>query len=705
MMICLNTFRVMFLSFLCFLCLITKAVSGPFWLDCPNTTTYSPTSTYKTNLNTLLSVLTFKANTTNGFFNFTTGLNSPDVVHGLFSCRCDVSKNDCQNCVVTASKEILKLCPTQKRVIVWYDNCLLRYSNRYMFSILDQLAIAQKFDPLDLKDWDRLRRVLGERMEDIANWAANHQSGKKFGPKRAVRSLLSIGFELDDSKIISKATASPLASVSPPPPGPARSSGVGLAGKTWGLKVCSHQVYGSIPLAAISSLGQCPYMVFTLVLNGGLLKWAVELVPGIRNGGIISQVLIAVIVSIVVSVLLFILAFYFLRRKAKKKDIALQEDTSRNEITEVQSLQYDLIALQAATNNFSDANKIGEGGFGVVYKGILPNGQEIAVKRLSQNSSQGVEEFKNEVLLVAKFQHRNLVRLLGYCLEGKEKILIYEFVPNRSLDYFLFDPQKQEMLDWSIRYKIIKGVVRGILYLHEDSQVNIIHRDLKTSNILLDTNMNAKISDFGTARIFGVDKSQENTSKVVGTYGYMSPEYVLYGQYSVKSDVFSFGVLLLEIISGKKNNSFYQSDYADDLLSYAWKLWNDGRPLELMDPTLEGFHSTNEVLRCIHIGLLCVQEDLNARPTMATVLLMLNSYSYTMSVPQQPAFHSLSKTRSNALKGLESGESTWSEVPKGLESDESTWSEAPKGLQSNESTTKSMPWLVNEATITKMYPR
>ncbi|GMP72859.1 hypothetical protein CsSME_00030754 [Camellia sinensis var. sinensis] len=647
MMICLNTFRVMFLSFLCFLCLITKAVSGPFWLDCPNTTTYSPTSTYKTNLNTLLSVLTFKANTTNGFFNFTTGLNSPDVVHGLFSCRCDVSKNDCQNCVVTASKEILKLCPTQKRVIVWYDNCLLRYSNRYMFSILDQLAIAQKFDPLDLKDWDRLRRVLGERMEDIANWAANHQSGKKFGPKRAVRSLLSIGFELDDSKIISKATASPLASVSPPPPGPARSSG---------------------------------------------------------NGGIISQVLIAVIVSIVVSVLLFILAFYFLRRKAKKKDIALQEDTSRNEITEVQSLQYDLIALQAATNNFSDAYKIGEGGFGVVYKGILPNGQEIAVKRLSQNSSQGAEEFKNEVLLVAKFQHRNLVRLLGYCLEGKEKILIYEFVPNRSLDYFLFDPQKQEMLDWSIRYKIIKGVARGILYLHEDSQVNIIHRDLKTSNILLDTNMNAKISDFGTARIFGVDKSQENTSKVVGTYGYMSPEYVLYGQYSVKSDVFSFGVLLLEIISGKKNNSFYQSDYADDLLSYAWKLWNDGRPLELMDPTLEGFHSRNEVLRCIHIGLLCVQEDLNARPTMATVLLMLNSYSYTMSVPQQPAFHSLSKTRSNALKGLESGESTWS-VPKGLESDESTWSEAPKGLQSNESTTKSMPWLVNEATITKMYPR
>ncbi|GMP75221.1 hypothetical protein CsSME_00032390 [Camellia sinensis var. sinensis] len=344
------------------------------------------------------------------------------------------------------------------------------------------------------------------------------------------------------------------------------------------------------------------------------------------KGGISSKVLVVIIiVPIGVSVLLFIIGFCFITRKAKKKYDSVEEDTTGNDISTTESLQYDLSKVQAATNNFSAENKIGEGGFGLVYMGKLPNGQEIAVKRLSRTSGQGAEQFKNEVVLVAKLQHRNLVRLLGYCLAGEEKILIYEFVPNKSLDYVLFDPQEKERLDWFKRYKIIGGIARGMLYLHEDSRLRIIHRDLKASNVLLDGNFNAKISDFGMARIFGVDQIQGNTSRVVGTYGYMSPEYVMRGQFSVKSD--------------------------------AWKLWREETPLQLMDPTLKGSYSRNEVIRCIHIGLLCVQEDPDDRPSMATVVLMLNTYSTTLPLPHQPAFFAHSETR-NMQKGSESDQST-----------------------------------------------
>ncbi|KAF7840693.1 cysteine-rich receptor-like protein kinase 10 [Senna tora] len=307
-------------------------------------------------------------------------------------------------------------------------------------------------------------------------------------------------------------------------------------------------------------------------------------------------------------------------------------------MTTMESLQFNFSTIEAATNKFSLDNKLGEGGFGEVYKGILSSGQEIAVKRLSQSSGQGSEEFKNEVVVVAKLQHRHLVRLLGFCLEGEEKILVYEYVPNKSLDYILFDPERQRELDWTRRYKIIAGVARGIQYLHEDSRLRIIHRDLKASNVLLDGDMNPKISDFGMARIFGVDQTRGNTSHIVGTYGYMSPEYAMHGEFSIKSDVYSFGVLLMEIISGKKNSSFYQTGGAEDLLSYAWKLWNDGAPMEMLDPTLRETYIPNEVMRCIHIGLLCVQEDPLDRPTMTTIVSYLSNDSIQLPNPQEPAF-------------------------------------------------------------------
>ncbi|KAL8107840.1 G-type lectin S-receptor-like serine/threonine-protein kinase B120 [Apium graveolens] len=295
-------------------------------------------------------------------------------------------------------------------------------------------------------------------------------------------------------------------------------------------------------------------------------------------------------------------------------------------------------SISDATNKFSDVNKLGEGGFGPVYKGELLNGQYVAVKRLSQTSGQGLEELRNETILIAKLQHRNLVRLLGCCIEKDEKILVYEYMPNKSLDSILFDPKKKELLDWGRRVQIIEGIAQGLLYLHQYSRIRIIHRDLKASNILLDGEMNPKISDFGMARIFGGNEFQANTTRIVGTYGYMSPEYAMEGRFSVKSDVFAFGVLLLEILSGRKNNSFQLSADYTNLLGYVWNLCERGKVQELIDPTLQISCSSSTPLRYIIIGLLCVQESPDDRPSMSDVVSMFNNKHMELESPRRPAF-------------------------------------------------------------------
>ncbi|PKU78131.1 Receptor-like serine/threonine-protein kinase SD1-8 [Dendrobium catenatum] len=289
----------------------------------------------------------------------------------------------------------------------------------------------------------------------------------------------------------------------------------------------------------------------------------------------------------------------------------------------------------SATNNFSDINKLGEGGFGPVYKGKLPEGQDVAIKRLSARSGQGLEEFKNEILLIAKLQHRNLVRLLGCCIHGEEKMLIYEFMPNKSLDLLLFDVEQRLKLYWTRRFQIIEGIAQGLLYLHKHSRLRIIHRDLKASNILLDGDMNPKISDFGMARIFDSNDTQANTRRIVGTFGYMSPEYALNGLFSVKSDVFSFGVLLLEIVSGRRNHG------CGNLLAYAWGLWKEGTWVELVDPSLDNKFQDNEIARCIYVALLCVQERPEDRPFMSDIVTMLANESLYFNSIKQPAFFTI----------------------------------------------------------------
>ncbi|WJX88100.1 hypothetical protein P8452_70220 [Trifolium repens] len=299
---------------------------------------------------------------------------------------------------------------------------------------------------------------------------------------------------------------------------------------------------------------------------------------------------------------------------------------------------FDFSIIVKATDSFAIRNKLGEGGFGPVYKGTLIDGKEVAIKRNSKMSDQGLDEFKNEILLITKLQHRNLVKLIGCSIHREEKLLIYEYMPNRSLDYFIFDETRSKLLDWSKRSHIIAGIARGILYLHQDSRLRIIHRDLKLSNILLDADMNPKISDFGLARTCCGDQVEARTCKLVGTYGYMPPEYAMHGRYSGKSDVFSFGVIVLEIISGNKVKVFYDSENSLNLLGHAWRLWIENMPLELVDPQLIETSLYSEILRYMHVGLLCVQEKPEDRPDMSSVILMLNGEKL-LSQPNAPGFY------------------------------------------------------------------
>ncbi|TVU30099.1 hypothetical protein EJB05_21706, partial [Eragrostis curvula] len=331
--------------------------------------------------------------------------------------------------------------------------------------------------------------------------------------------------------------------------------------------------------------------------------------------------------------LIFVISIYIRRRSRLKRKLSREYFTiitGSEDIEDLKSVLLDPSVIRAATDNFSEGNKLGEGGFGQVYK----------------------------------LQHRNLVKLIGACLDAKDKLLVYEYIPNKSLDSFIYgseivlhvsvsvqstnctdvffdqlNDQKRDELAWDTRYRIICGIARGLVYLHDESRLKVIHRDLKPSSILLEMDMNPKISDFGLASVFEGDHSKHITRRVAGTYGYMAPEYAVLGHVSTKSDVFSFGVIIMEIVTGRRNSvSSSETMMAQHLLSYVWDNWTRGTITEIVDPTLCHNCDENVVLKCIHIGLLCVQENPTDRPSMSNVILMLVGRSTTLPAPSRPAF-------------------------------------------------------------------
>ncbi|XP_030968423.1 cysteine-rich receptor-like protein kinase 10 [Quercus lobata] len=669
----LNSMTLLFISMLSlsFLSRTTTHAADPVHLKevCANTT-FSPNSIYQSNLNSLLSSLSSNATQNLEFYNTTSGQNTPNPVYGLFLCRGDVTPQLCQECVAAAVKEVTKKCSGEKVAVIWYDECMLRYSNRSFFSTVDEKPRFALLNTQNITEQDKFNKLLAKSMNETAAQASNAPIGaKKYGTKEVSISAFQTLYNLVQCTAdLSRNDCSTCLQAA-------------IKLLPW---CCSGKQGGRVIFPSCS----VRYELYPFYRMENATLPPAPIHPSSHTGKKkISTATIIVIVVPIAALVLVILSFCFLKMRARKKSNAIKGESFKksdqilnyqaaSELTTVDTLQYDFGTIEAATNKFSDDNKIGEGGFGKVYKGTLPSGQVIAVKRLGKSSGQGVKQFKNEVELQAKLQHKNLAGVLGFCLEGEEKILIYEFVPNRSLDNFIYDSKKQGQLDWATRYKIISGIARGIQYLHKDSQLRIIHRDLKASSILLDADMNPKISDFGIARILEVDQTQKNASRIVGTYGYMSPEYAMQGEFSEKSDVYSFGVLVLEIITGKKNSNF-ESEGAEDLLSYAWIHWRDGRPLELLDPTLEGFYLIDEAIKCIHVGLLCVQKDPADRPTMASIVLTLSSHSVSLPTPLQPAFF-LRNTDQNLPQMY---------------------------MESDQSTSMSISWSINDESVTEPHAR
>ncbi|KAF8035775.1 hypothetical protein BT93_C1717 [Corymbia citriodora subsp. variegata] len=574
---------------------------------CLTSSTFIPNGTYEANLNLLLESLSSHTNSSNGFFNTSTGEpRDADAVYGRFLCRGDVTKDVCTECVIDASVQIKEKCPMVKAAILWYDECMMQYSYSNFFPAMDEVPILGGYNPQNVNKPTKFMTLLEKTMKQLITWAAK-RSEKKYASKEAPFK------ELSGTTLYTFAQCRPDLSAAH-------------------CEDCLQNVTSILLTNQTGKIGG------RILRPGCLARFETSLFYAVEKKRH-SRLAIGITSATSAVVLLCVALWFALKRKKNKRNNVEEDPIARSEISELHSMQFDVGAIEAATDYFLDQNKLGEGGFGPVYRGTLPCGRKIAAKKLSQSSKQGMQEFKNEVELVAKLQHRNLVRLLGFAMEREETILVYEYVPNGSLDQLLFDPQQSIQLDWLARHKIMVGVARGLLYLHEDSRLRIIHRDLKASNILLDDNMNPKISDFGMARIFCAEQSQGRTNRIVGTYGYMSPEYAMYGQFSVKSDVFSFGVLMLEIITGKKNQYSYISDDDTGLLDYVWEHWKTGAPLEIVDPMVSESFLVNEVIRCIHIGLLCIQNDKEARPTMDTVVLMLSSAdSISLPVPERPAF-------------------------------------------------------------------
>ncbi|XP_065878499.1 cysteine-rich receptor-like protein kinase 44 [Euphorbia lathyris] len=597
-------------------------ISAQFCMN--NLGNYTANSTYRANLNTLFSSLNSNTSITYGFYNLSAGQTSDDKVTAISLCRGDISPEDCRGCIRNSTTEILEACPNQKEAIGFYETCSVRFSNRSISGLMETQPTVHMANEENVTDVNQFNPALQTLLSRLRSRAAAGNSTRKFATGNESAGFETIYGLVQCSPDITEQDCSDcvVAAVRDIPFCCAGKLGARVLKPSCNFRYENYRFYQPTPDEAQSVQPFTPDPAMAPNLTKG------------KN----RRTIIIVVVSIAsVLLALVICTIVYLRVERTSKKVRTMD-----EISSVESFNLDFETIRLSTDDFLEENKLGEGGFGSVYKGTLGDGECIAVKRLSSHSKQGDVEFKNEVLVMAKLHHRNLVKLLGFCLKGNERLLIYEFVPNASLDQTLFDRTKSANLDWDKRSKIIGGIAKGLLYLHEDSRHPIIHRDLKASNILLDAEMNPKISDFGLARLFILDQTHSNTSRVVGTFGYMAPEYAMHGQFSFKSDVFSFGVLVLEIVSGRRNTCF---SYEEDLLTYAWQNWKAGTPSNIIDQNLRN-GSTSDMMRCMHIGLLCVQEAISERPSMASILFMLSSYSCTLPLPSKPSIFIHSNTGS-----------------------------------------------------------
>ncbi|GLJ37778.1 hypothetical protein SUGI_0767870 [Cryptomeria japonica] len=468
-----------------------------------------------------------------GSFNTSVSGQSPDQIYGLLQCRGDVTAEECYACSLEINSTIQRLCAHAAGAFVFVnDKFYLSYDTSNFIGKLDNTT--------------QLYRLNGENATDPAVFSS------------AVKGLFSnLSAKVGDST-------------------------------TMGIGDLLNATQGGYRLGGVGWFGNCLviYQTYPFFAASTSPPPSSTILPSSKESSNKIPIILGSLGGFIVLVLLVGLLLFTVRRKLKTANALHGKDGPQGgedwPFSAHHPIIFNLETLTAATKDFHEDNKLGEGGFGAVYKGTMPDGREIAVKKLSLQSPQGKKEFENEVKLLARVQHQNLVNLLGCCTQGSESLLVYEYLVNKSLDKILFDPQRSRELDWQKRFNIIVGVARGLLFLHDDSRLRIIHRDIKASNILLDEEMNPKIADFGIARLFPEDETHVST-RVAGTYGYLAPEYAMHGQLSDKADVYSFGIVLLEIVSGRKNTDSQISNGVQGLLELAWECYSKGNSVDVID--------------------------------------------------------------------------------------------------------------------------
>eukprot|EP00253_Pinus_taeda_P005221 PITA_05221 len=582
------------------------------WRGC-GTSEYANGSAFQSNLNQVLESL--MTNVYLGGFNTSSvvddGQNSNSTIYGLVQCRGDLNSSDCQLCASTAKSRLVVGCQNTSGFIQ-LDGCFLRYDNHSFYGNYSdsgrQIVLCNTRTSSQSQQFSNTIKAM---LLNIANEAA--QSPKLFAA---------------DSTVAPYNSTEHIYSIA----------------QCW--RDLSSTDCGSCLNFALSQISRCQtgsigsqFESMNCYLRSEVYAFFNTLPePGRKRSKVlgITLAVVAATVGLIAAIGLCIWKFCSPGKFWQQISLTRGQEWEINLSSNIANpeLIFKYSILKEATSNFKAENKLGEGGFGSVYKGILSDGREVAVKRLKIGSRQGDVEFFNEANLISRVQHRNLVKLIGCSIESSERLLVYEYLQNSSLDRIIFDKTKRHLLDWRARYEIIVGTARGLAYLHEESEIRIIHRDIKASNVLLDNKNRPKIADFGLAKLFAEDESHVST-RVAGTLGYMAPEYALRGQLTEKADVFSFGVLLLEIISGRKNH--VAGEEMEFLIERAWRLYDTGNPLALMDPTLEGSYSSEEGIRVIKIGLLCTQTAAALRPSMSRVVSMLTSEGEYLPSPVRPA--------------------------------------------------------------------
>ncbi|XP_031132200.1 cysteine-rich receptor-like protein kinase 2 [Ipomoea triloba] len=601
--------------------LVTTLVLLDVCIGAPRTETVKMICTHKVENNFSVFVPNFVATMENistqmrtqGWGVSTIG-KGPDANFGLAQCYGDLSLLDCVLCYAEA-RTVLPQCFPYNGGRIYLDGCFMRAENYSFF--------PQSLGAEDTYVCGNKTRKDG-LFQDTA--------------KRAVLQAVS-----------NAPNNNGYARVELPKPGRHRESAAYVLANCW-KTVNASGCRRCLEHAAKSMLKCLPWSEARALYTGCFMRYSdTNFLNSVPSTGTSSSRanLILIVALVVCSAILFVVGvvigvYIWKQKRLEKKRKGPNDVKKLVKILHDSSLNFKYSTLEKATGSFDEANKLGQGGYGIVYKGVLVDGRDVAVKRLFFNNKHRATDFYNEVNIISQVEHKNLVRLLGCSCSGPESLLVYEFLPNLSLDRFIFDQNRGKGLNWEKRFSIIIGTAEGLVYLHENLNIRIIHRDIKASNILLDSRFQAKIADFGLARSFQDDKSHISTA-IAGTLGYMAPEYLANGQLTEKADIYSFGVLLLEIVTGRQNNRSKNTEYADSIVNIAWMHFQEGTAEELFDPNLmlhnyDDVSVKSEVLRVLQVGLLCIQEMPSLRPSMSKVLQMLVKKEEELPPPTNPPF-------------------------------------------------------------------